>query len=148
MNLSPHLTLEEMSFSETAVRNGMSNTPGDGVVHELTRLCLEVLEPVRDLLGVQIDITSGYRSTVVNRAVGGSTSSQHCLGQAADFRVRGVSNRQIVDQIARSGVIHFDQLIYEFGETGWVHISRSDSPRWQVLSASIVNGRVSYSPFS
>ncbi|MEI7671106.1 MAG: D-Ala-D-Ala carboxypeptidase family metallohydrolase [Deltaproteobacteria bacterium] len=146
IKLSTHFSLAEMIHSDYAVRNGFDNTPDVDEIAELRKLCNRMLEPIRDILGVPIRINSGFRSPAVNAGIGGAPTSQHQRGQAADFIVPGVSNRKIVDAIIQSR-IEYDQLIYEGGESGWVHVSRSDAPRLVVLSADFSTGHAVYSPY-
>ena len=134
MNLSEHFTLEEMSDSVYAKLHGLDNTPPPEAVEELRKLCIEILEPIRALNGKPIDIDVAYRSAEVNRGVGGVPTSQHQIGQAADFVVVGVSHKSLMNQIIASS-IPFDQLIYEHGEGGWIHVSRRDLPRRQALQS-------------
>jgi zinc D-Ala-D-Ala carboxypeptidase len=133
--LSEHFTLIELVRSEYAARNGIDNTPTAEVIIQLQLLCRELLEPVRLLFGGSpVVVTSGFRCPVLNAGIGGKNSSQHQIGQAADFHVLGFGIKETVVKIMNSE-IKFDQLIYEFGESGWVHISRSDQPRRKVLTA-------------
>lgn len=129
--LSPHFTLDELTFSQTAERLGLNNDPGPEVLAALKRTALG-LEAVRVRLGgAPILVSSGYRSPPVNAAVGGSASSQHMRGEAVDFTApRFGVPRQIVDALADSDV-PYDQLILEFGR--WVHISFSGNPRRHAL---------------
>ena len=134
MNLTPHFTLEELTFSETAERNGWDNSPNDQELANLIRLA-DFLEQVKVVLGGKpIMISSGLRSKKVNDAVGSKDTSQHRLGCAADFKVPGMTPDQIVKTIILSG-ISYDQVISEFGR--WVHISVPNSidtaPRRQAL---------------
>lgn len=145
MNLSHHFTLEEMTRSDYAIRNGIDNTPPHFVVDNLMLLCSRILEPLRDMFGVPIIISSGYRSELVNRGIGGSPTSDHCKGLAADFEIPGVSNYKVCEHIAGTN-LHFGQLIYEFGEAGWVHISYDAAAKRQVLEARKVHGRTVYLP--
>lgn len=134
MQLSKHFTLAEMIQSQTAVRNGLDNTPTPAVVLALEALCDNLLEPVREHFGRPVLVSSGYRSPAVNRKAGGSPTSQHRLGEAADFTVQGVSNLVVARWIRDS--LKYDQLIYEFGEAGWIHASWSTARlRQQELSA-------------
>ena len=142
MNLSPHFTLAEMTRSSAAVRRGLDNSAPPAVADALARLCIHVLEPVRARFGM-VRVTSGYRSPAVNRAVGGAKTSRHIFGEAADFTVPGVGNLDVCQWIMRH--LHYDQLIYEFGEAGWVHCSWRDGPlRNQELTAKHVDERVRY----
>ena len=138
MKLSEHFSLSEFTSSQTASRRGLDNTPPPDVVRALTDLCVNVLEPVRKHFGV-VKVSSGYRSPAVNRAVGGSKTSQHVFGQAADIEVPGVANGDVARWIARN--VDFDQLILEFytpgqPNSGWVHVSwRPSDRRKQTLTA-------------
>lgn len=129
--LSPHFTLDELTVSQEAARRGIDNTPTADALEALKRTAMG-LESVRMRLGgAPILISSGYRSPAVNTAVGGSKSSQHMRGEAADFTAPRFGNpRAIVDALVDSDV-PYDQLILEFGR--WVHISFSLHPRRQAL---------------
>jgi zinc D-Ala-D-Ala carboxypeptidase len=134
MNLTPHFTLEELTASETAERNGWDNSPNDSELANLTRLA-DFLEQVKLVLdGKPIMISSGLRTKKVNDAVGSKDSSQHRTGCACDFRVPGMTPDEVVRKIMASGIA-FDQVIREFDR--WTHISipNSDdtSPRKQAL---------------
>lgn len=134
MRLSENFTLEEMTFSETAARQGISNVPNKFIVEELKRLCLEALEPLRGRLGRPIIVTSGYRSPVVNSLVGGSKSSSHVHGRAADVKVHGVAPIDVC-RACVDAAIPFDQVIHEFGL--WCHIAIAPVgvlPRKQLLT--------------
>ncbi len=129
MKLSPHFTLAELTASETAARRGWDNTPNDAEIQNLTRLA-QLLEMVRDVVLQPLIINSGFRSKQVNDAIGSRDTSQHRLGCAADFRVPGMTPRDVCKLVIASG-IPFDQLIQEFYEEGkpggWVHISVPNS---------------------
>lgn len=143
--LTEHFTLGEMTRSSTAVRRGIPNVPSADNVAALTLLCARVLEPVRAHFGRPVRVTSGYRAPRVNVSVGGSATSQHCLGEAADFTVLGVPNIEVCRWIAEH--LAFDQLIYEFGEAGWVHCSFSaHRARGDVRSARKRGGKTVYLP--
>jgi zinc D-Ala-D-Ala carboxypeptidase len=134
MNLTPHFTLEELTASETAERNGWDNSPNDQELANLTRLA-DFLEQVKVVLnGKPIIISSGLRTKKVNDAVGSRDTSQHRIGCAADFRVPGMTPDQVVKAIVASG-IGYDQVIREFDR--WTHISVPNSvdtsPRKQAL---------------
>lgn len=129
--LSAHFTLEEMVTSETATRYGIDNTPNDDTVDNL-RFLSSTLEEVRILLDKPLLIKSGYRCPKLNSAIGGSKTSQHMLGLAADFICPQFGTPfDVVSEIARSTLI-FDQLIYE---GSWVHISITEAPRHEILTA-------------
>lgn len=133
-HLTPHFTLEELTASETAERNGWDNSPNDQELANLTRLA-DFLEQVKVVLGGKpIIISSGLRTKKVNDAVGSRDTSQHRIGCAADFRVPGMTPDQVVKAIIASG-IGYDQVIREFDR--WTHISVPNSvdtsPRRQAL---------------
>ncbi len=141
--LSANFTLAEMILSRTAHRRGIDNTPPPAAVTALRALAQNVLQPVRDHFGRPVIVTSGFRAPALNRAIGGSASSQHTLGEAADFTVAGVSNLQVARWIVAN--LPFDQLIYEFGEGGWLHVSyRAGRLRRQILRAEKRDGRTVY----
>ena len=134
MNLTPHFTLEELTASETAERNGWDNSPNDQELANLTRLA-DFLEQVKVVLdGKPIMISSGLRTKKLNDAVGSKDSSQHRTGCACDFRVPGMTPDEVVRKIMASGIA-FDQVIREFDR--WTHISIPNtddtSPRKQAL---------------
>ncbi len=131
MLLTPHFSLSEMIFSQTATRNDIDNTPAQPIIDNLRLLCA-TLERVRALSDSPVIISSGYRSESVNRLIGGAANSQHLKGLAADFKVIGSTPRETVRLISSSS-IEFDQLILEFDR--WVHLSVThDTPRRQVLT--------------
>lgn len=144
MNLSENFTLEEMCRSETAARYGISNVPPAKAIAALKALCVHVLEPLRANYRRPIIVTSGYRSPDVNMAIGGAATSQHCKGEATDFTVHGVSNWEVCQHMQAN--MNYDQLIYEFGETGWVHVSWRDDYRNQELTARRQGRRTVYLP--
>lgn len=132
MKLSEHFTLAELTFSEYAARNGLNNTPMPRVAENLQFLA-ERLEEVRARLGVPMRITSGFRSEAVNAGVGGSLTSQHRYGLAADFVAPEFGDPYEVAKAIEESGIAFDQLIHEYGQ--WVHISFvRREPRRQALS--------------
>ena len=112
MQLSKHFTLEEFEKSQTATRKGIKNKAGAGEIKNLGDLCYEVLEPVRAKFEKPITITSGYRSPELSEAIGSKATSQHCLGQACDMEVLGVSNLEVALWIQNN--VDFDQLILEY----------------------------------
>ncbi len=118
--LSKNFSLEEFTFSQTATRENIENTPTSEVLVNL-KYTSSQLELIRWLLGNPILISSGYRSPALNKFVKGAKDSQHVLGQAVDFTCPKLGTpKQIVDKIKASSIV-FDQLILEFDR--WVHIS-------------------------
>lgn len=143
-HLSPNFTLAEMTRSSTAVRKGIDNTPEDSHLRALKALCINVLEPIRKHFGAPVLVTSGYRCARLNKAIGGSTTSQHCNGEAVDFTVKGVSDLEVAKWIQAN--LKYDQLILEFPPEGWVHVSYGGAMRKQDLTAKKVSGRTKYIP--
>jgi len=128
MNISDHLTLKEVTKSNTAIRNGISNEPTPEHLENLKRVALHIFEPIRIHFNKAVGISSGYRSKALNTKVKGSISSQHCKGEAldidADIYDNGITNKEIFHYIKDN--LDFDQLIWEFGnddEPDWVHAS-------------------------
>jgi len=119
MTISEHFTLEEFSFSETAARLGLDNTPIPIVITNLGFVAA-AMERIRTLLGDRpIVVHSGYRSVAVNQAVGGVATSAHCHGLACDFVCPAFGTpAEVALAILKSG-IEYDQLILEYG---WVHV--------------------------
>jgi len=130
MQISEHFSLQELSVSELAVRNGWDNSPSPQELENLTRLA-QLLEQVRTLLGKPIVINSAFRSKQVNDAVGSKDSSQHRIGCAADIRVVGMNPDEVCKAIMASE-IQYDQIIREFYDPekggGWTHISVPNKP--------------------
>jgi hypothetical protein len=147
MKLSKNFSLHELTKSEAAERRGIDNTPSLTVIDNLQALVDNVLQPLRDKLGPVV-ITSGYRSPAVNVAVGGSPTSDHCLGMAADIEVLGKDNKETAQWILEN--LKFTQLILEFytdglPDSGWVHVSYDPQDlKCQVLRANKVNGKTIY----
>ena len=132
--LSPHFWLSEFTRSQAASRLGQPIIADALIQGALQMLCTNILEPVRDHFG-RVDVSSGYRPPWLNESLPGTAkASQHQLGEAADFHVPGVSVKDVTQWIADSD-LPFDQLIYEFGESGWTHASYSARMRREVLSA-------------
>ena len=150
MRLSQNFTLAEMIKSQTAERKGINNNPNEDNIENLQRLCNEILQPIRDHYGKVVSVSSGFRSPELCVAIGSSVTSQHASGQAADFEIYGVSNKELADYIADN--LDFDQLILEYWKpeepnSGWVHCSYkgADSNRKQYLRAiKDANGRTAY----
>ncbi|HKR04422.1 MAG TPA: D-Ala-D-Ala carboxypeptidase family metallohydrolase [Bacteroidia bacterium] len=141
MNLSKYFTLEEMYQSETAIRKGIDNYPYGEPLFNLKKLCLNLLDPLRDQIKQPIYVSSGFRCVKVNAAIGGAKNSQHTKGLAADIKVSGMSVENFYQFIKNSG-LKYDQLIQEFD--AWVHISYSDTPRGECLRATKQNSKTVY----
>lgn len=144
MQLTEHFTLAEMTRSAAALRKGLVNQAPAEVIPRLQLVCQNVLEPVRREFG-PVTVLSGYRAPKVNQAVGGAATSQHCRGEAADFVVPRHSNLEVCQWLLRN--LTYDQLIYEFGEGGWIHCSWKDGLlRNQELTARKVGAKTLYLP--
>ena len=150
MKLSNNFSLNELTKSQTAERKGIDNTPSTEHQENLKSLCTHVLQPVRDHFGQVVSVSSGYRSPELCVAIGSKTTSQHAKGQAADFEIFGVSNKELADWIHYN--LNYDQLILEYWKesdpnSGWVHCSYSENQkRRQYLKAVKVDGRTQYEP--
>lgn len=150
MQLTNNFSLAEMVKSETALRHDMDNTPGEAEIENLKRLAEKVLQPVRDHYGKGVKVNSGYRHPEVNAKVGGSKTSDHCKGQAADIEIPGVPNADLAQWIAEN--LDFTQVILEFytqgiPDSGWVHVSYDpQNLKKQTLTAVKQNGKTVYLP--
>jgi hypothetical protein len=150
MKLSENFSLSEMTKSETALRHNLDNTPGDAEIANLKRLAERVLQPVRDHYKTGVKVNSGFRHPNVNAAVGGSKTSDHCQGQAADIEIPGVANADLAQWIVSN--LDFTQVILEFytpgvPDSGWVHVSYVEGNlKKQVLTAMKENGKTVYKP--
>ena len=148
MNLTANFSLAEMVKSDTALRHDMDNTPGENEIANLKRLAEKVLQPVRDHYQKGVKCNSGYRSPAVNQKVGGSPTSDHCKGQAADIEIPGVANADLAKWITEN--LEFTQVILEFytpgvPDSGWVHVSYDpDNLKKQVLTAAKQGGKTVY----
>lgn len=144
--LSPHFRLSELLASNTAKSKGLDNDPSPEVLANLKRLCVEALEPIRAKVG-PLKINSGYRSDAVNKAVGGSTTSAHSFGLAADLHPPA-GCKKLMNDIIVSGV-KLDQIIFE---RTWVHVGylnpKDKKQRGQNLSMFVVAGKTTYEPFN
>ena len=153
MTICPHLTLQEVIKSNTALRLNIDNYPPEEYIQNIKILAGKVFQPLRDNFQTPIYISSGYRCLALNTAIGGSKSSQHCKGQAFDIdqdnKNAKVSNREVFYFIKNN--LDFDQLIWEFGDSrnpDWVHVSyNTETPEnnsKQVLAAYKENGKTKY----
>jgi len=150
MNLTANFTLAEMVKSDTALRHDMDNTPGEAEIENLKRLCEKVLQPVRDHFKTGVKVNSGYRHPDVNAKVGGSKTSDHCKGQAADIEIPGIPNADLAKWITEN--LDFTQVILEFytqgvPDSGWVHVSYDpQNLKKQSLTAIKKDGKTVYLP--
>ena len=154
MQLSEHLSLAEVISSDSAKRRGISNMPTPAHIENFKLLAENIFEPIRKHFGNPIHISSGYRSDALNKAIGGSKTSQHCTGEAIDIDMdgsaHGITNKMIFDYIKDN--LNFDQLIWEFGTASnpdWVHVSYESTgkQRKQILRAVKSGGATSYVPY-
>jgi hypothetical protein len=149
VKLSTNFSLQEFTKSQTATRQGLDNTPNDEHLASATALFENVVQKVRDNFGVTV-INSGYRGPALNTAVGGSSNSQHCKGEAVDIECPGTGNYDVAKWIESN--LDFDQLILEFytpgiPDSGWVHVSyKTEGNRNQSLTAMKENGKTVYKP--
>ena len=121
--LSKSFTLAELVFSQTAARDGIDNTPNAQQVRAMRALCANILQPLRDSVGMPLIVSSGYRCPRLNRAIGGSMTSQHMEGRAADVVCFGIETKELFKRVLELK-LPFDQLIYEGGRQSiWVHVS-------------------------
>jgi len=148
MKLSKNFSLAEFTKSQTALRHGLDNEPKEEHLDAAKALFEKVVQPVRDRFGPTV-INSGYRGEELNEKVGGSPTSQHCLGQAVDIECPGVANADIAEWITKN--TEFDQVILEFytpgiPDSGWVHVSykANGDNRKLALTAMKENGRTVY----
>jgi hypothetical protein len=150
MNLSANFTLKELTKSEAATRLNIDNSPDEAVIESLKLLCENVLQPVREHFGKSVTVNSGYRSPELNSspAVGGSKTSDHCKGMAADIEIAGIANADLAQWIMDN--CDYTQLILEFytqgiPDSGWVHVSYDPSNlKMQELTAVKVAGKTTY----
>ena len=151
MKLTENFSLNELTKSQTAERKGIDNTPSAEHQENLKSLCEMILQPIRDHFEQVVSVSSGYRSPELCVAIGSSTQSQHAKGQASDFEIFGISNKELADYIDQN--LDYDQLILEYwkGEdepnSGWVHCSfNTQGNRKQYLRAYKENGSTKYEP--
>lgn len=146
--LTPNFTILEMVKSETALRYGMVNEPGEVELASLQLLAEKVLQPIRDHFQQAVKVNSGFRSPDVNAKVGGSKTSDHCKGQAADIEIPGMANYDLARWIRDN--LEYTQVILEFYtpgilDSGWVHVSYNpDNLKKQELTAVTVAGTTHY----
>jgi|TARA_X000001316_G_C916767_1_gene31025 zinc D-Ala-D-Ala carboxypeptidase len=150
MKLSQHFSYQEFIKSQTATRKGIKNEPDDTQLYNMKMVCMNILEPIRTTFERPVIITSGFRSPELCVAIGSSTNSQHAKGEAADFEIPGVSNKEVADWIHEN--LPNDQLILEFFDgkdpnSGWIHCSHKPENRGEYLIAyKDENNRTKYAP--
>ena len=148
MKLSENFSLIELTKSQTAERKSIDNTPSPTHQDNLKLLCTHILQPVRDHFERVVSVSSGYRSEELCIAIGSKITSQHAKGQAADFEIYGLSNKELADWIHKN--LDYDQLILEYWKkedpnSGWVHCSFNlQGNRKQYLKAYKENGSTKY----
>ena len=148
MNLTTNFSLLELTKSQTAERKGIDNTPSPDHQESLKLLCTHILQPVRDHFERVVSVSSGYRSPELCLAIGSKTTSQHAKGEAADFEIFGVSNKELADWIHFN--LNYDQLILEYWKeedpnSGWVDCSYIEgNNRRQYLRAYKEDGKTKY----
>ena len=148
--LTRNFSLHELTKSETAMRHDMENNPGPSETANLTELAGKVLQPIRDHYQKGVKVNSGFRHPDVNAKVGGSRTSDHCKGMAADIEIPGVPNAELAEWI--KGNLEFTQLILEFytpgiPDSGWVHVSYDPANlKKQVMTATKQGGKTVYLP--
>ena len=148
--ISKHISYREGVYSITAIRLGLDNTPNDEQLDNMELVAEEVFEPLRSWVGGPIKINSFFRSPKLNTAIGGSSKSQHCMGQAIDIddTFGRATNAEMYHFIKNH--LDFDQIIWEFGDDDnpdWVHVSfvSQEENRNRCLRASRKNGKTTYS---
>jgi len=146
--ISDHITYKEATHSNTATRRGIKNIPNEKQLKAMKLLAEKVFEPLRNHFNKPIRVNSFFRSYDLNKAIGGSTTSQHGQGEAIDLcATKGFNNKDIYDYIVEN--LDYDQIIWEFGTSknpDWVHVSyNSDGKnRKQQLKAENKGGRTTY----
>ncbi len=133
MKVSPHFTVSELTRSDYALRHGIDNDPPPSVRANLRRLCVEILEPMREWAARPVVVSSGYRCPIVNDAIGSKITSAHIDGRAADLTVPGLPLLEVFDQILRADW-PVDQVILEYAT--WIHVAIARDgvkPRRQAL---------------
>jgi zinc D-Ala-D-Ala carboxypeptidase len=149
--LSKNLTLAEAITSQTATRLGINNQPSPLIIKKMELVAQNIFQKIRDHFGKPVRVSSFYRSPALNKRIGGSTTSQHCLGEAIDLQATaGFTNKEIFEYVRLN--LKFDQLIGEFPDANnnfeWVHVSfKEKGNRNQILIAKKVKGKTVYVPF-
>tara|TARA_R100000655_G_scaffold109944_1_gene166517 strand:+ start:899 stop:1357 length:459 start_codon:yes stop_codon:yes gene_type:complete len=149
MGISKHISYKESVYSRTAKRLDIDNEPNDEQMKNMLNIAQEVFEPLRMWVGGPIKINSFFRSPKLNKAIGGSTKSQHCHGQAIDIddTFGRATNAEMFEFIKKH--LDFDQIIWEFGDDenpDWVHVSyvSEEKNRNRCLKAYKEKGKTQY----
>lgn len=150
MRISKYVSYEEAVKSQTAERKNIKNQPDTEQTENMKYVAKYVFDPVREAMGCPLYVSSFFRSPELNKAIGGSKTSQHCKGEAIDIDHPSL-NKKIFEYIKEN--LPFDQLIWEFGDEeapAWVHVSlvKEGQNRGQVLIAyKDSKGRTKYKPY-
>lgn len=152
MQITRHFSLKELTESPTAKKLGIENVPTPEHLANMKHVCETILEKVRSHFGKPVQVNSSYRCPELNKAIGGSTTSQHVNGEAVDFEVPGISNKVVADYVSEH--LDFDQVILEFFKpeegvnSGWVHASsrKNGGNRKQKLVALKDGTKTVYKP--
>jgi len=147
--ISKHISYKESVYSVTAIRKGIDNEPNEKQLSNMKLVAEKIFEPVRIHFNTPIKVNSFFRSPDLNKAIGGSTKSQHCKGQAIDIddTYGKVTNAEMYWWIKDN--LDFDQMIWEFGNNdnpNWVHVSyvSPDKNRNRCLKAYREDGKTKY----
>jgi len=141
MKLTENFTLAELTKSETAEKNNLDNTPNEQQIECLRQLCVHILQPLRDDFQKPLVVSSGFRSKKLSLLIKSKPTSQHCLGQAADFIIPGIDNKKVFKHIIEN--LPMDQVILEYyqeddmkdySNKGWIHCSYVLNGRGQALT--------------
>jgi uncharacterized protein YcbK (DUF882 family) len=127
-----YFTIKELCKSSTADVKKINNSPNAKVIANLTKLIDKILDPLRAKYGKPLQVTSGYRCAELNKAIGGSKTSQHMEGLAADITADSIAENKVLFDLIQKMDLPFDQLIDE-NHLKWVHVSYSDKPRKQIM---------------
>ena len=158
MKLSKNFTLQELTYSATALRLGIDNEPSKEGIYKLTLLATSLLQPLRERLGA-LRVTSGYRSFVLSEAIGSSSNSQHCRYEAVDLQCvkRGKMDNLAIYNALIELDLDYDQCILEFGNAteyvdptypAWIHLSWkiSDNRKQTLVAYKDINNKTKYRP--
>ena len=148
-NISKHISYKEATKSLTAIRLGLENKPNEYELSNMIGVAENIFEPLREWVNDPIKVNSFFRSVELNKAIGGSSRSQHCQGRAIDIddTYGHATNAEMFNWVKEN--LNFDQMIWEFGDDenpDWVHISwvSEDQNRNRCLRAERVNGKTTY----